>query len=91
MLYEVITEASLVGADPDTDLAVIKISDEVDSEYLVPLTIGDSDSIQVGQYVVAIGNPFGLSSSMTTGIISGLGRILPASASQFSIPRNNFV
>ncbi len=79
-------EASLVGADPDTDLAVIKISDEVDSEYLVPLTIGDSDSIQVGQYVVAIGNPFGLSSSMTTGIISGLGRILPASASQFSIP-----
>lgn len=79
--------ATLVGADPDTDLAVIKVDDEfVGDGDLVPLSLGDSDTLQVGQYVAAIGNPFGLNGSMTTGIISGLGRVLPAGASQFTIP-----
>jgi serine protease Do len=78
-------EAVLIGADPDTDLAVIKV-EEIDEDELVSLKLADSDRLQIGQHVVAIGNPFGLSGSMTTGIISGLGRVLPASASQFSIP-----
>ena len=82
-------DATLVGADPDSDLAVIKV--EVDSNRLVPVTFGDSDTLKVGQFVVAIGNPFGLEGSMTTGIISGLGRILPAGSPtpagpRFSIP-----
>jgi S1-C subfamily serine protease len=68
--------ATLVGSDPDSDLAVVKV--EVDSDLLQPVTIGDSDSLKVGQFVAAIGNPFGLDGSMTTGIISGLGRLLPA-------------
>jgi S1-C subfamily serine protease len=78
-------DATLIGADPDTDLAVIKV-DDVDDGLLVPLKLADSSMLEVGQHVVAIGNPFGLSGSMTTGIISGLGRILPANASQFTIP-----
>ncbi len=65
--------ARLVGADPDNDLAVIKINPK---KRLKPLKLGDSDSLQVGQKVYAIGNPFGLNSTLTTGIISALGRPL---------------
>ncbi|PID87077.1 MAG: 2-alkenal reductase [Chloroflexi bacterium] len=82
-------EAELVGTDPDSDLAVIKIDPSQVALTTVPL--GDSDQLKVGQFVVAIGNPFGLSGSMTSGIISGLGRTLPANAAApngrfFSIP-----
>jgi len=64
----------VLGVDPDSDLAVVKIDTLPDQ--LVPLPLGDSDSIQVGQRVVAIGNPFGLAGTMTVGIVSGLGRTL---------------
>ncbi|MBU4224749.1 MAG: trypsin-like peptidase domain-containing protein [Chloroflexi bacterium] len=64
----------IVGTDLDSDLAVIKV--DVPAAILHPLTLGDSDQLKVGQIVVAIGNPFGLNGTMTTGIISALGRTL---------------
>jgi len=66
--------AEVIGTDLDSDLAVLKVN--VDPSQLVPLPLGDSDSASVGQTVVAIGNPYGLSGSMTVGIISARGRIL---------------
>jgi len=64
----------VIGEDLDSDLAVIKV--DVDPEKLQPLTLGDSDQVRVGQTVIAIGNPFGLSGTMTTGIVSARGRTL---------------
>ncbi|GAF80607.1 unnamed protein product, partial [marine sediment metagenome] len=66
--------AELMGTDPDSDLAVLKVN--VPEKELVPLPLGDSDKVRVGDFVVAIGNPFGLSGSMTIGIISAIGRTL---------------
>ena len=78
--------ASLIGSDPFTDLAVLYV-EEVPPEKLVPLPLADSSAIRVGEQVAAIGNPFGLSGSMSAGIISGLGRLIPAQeAGDFSIP-----
>ncbi len=68
--------AAVVGTDPDSDLAVIKVDPTVTK--LQPVTVGDSTQVKVGQFVVAIGNPFGLEGSMTFGIVSALGRTLPA-------------
>jgi len=64
----------VLGVDLDSDLAVIKV--DVDPEELHPLPLGDSDQLRVGQTVVAIGNPFGLSGTMTVGIVSARGRTL---------------
>jgi len=66
--------ADVVGVDLDSDLAVIKV--DVPEDELYPLTIGDSSQVLVGQTVVAIGNPYGLSGTMTVGIVSALGRTL---------------
>jgi S1-C subfamily serine protease len=76
--------AEIIGTDPYADIAVIKI--DVDSKQLSPLPIGDSSLLRVGEQVAAIGNPFGLSGSMTSGIVSQLGRLLPVQGSSFSIP-----
>jgi len=66
----------VIGTDAYSDLAVIKV--DVAASELHPLPLGDSSALQVGQTVIAIGNPFGLSGTMTTGIISALGRALPS-------------
>ena len=63
---------TVIGTDGDADIAVIKV--DAPAEEIHPLAVGDSTSLQVGQSVVAIGNPFGLNGTMTLGIISGLGR-----------------
>jgi putative serine protease PepD len=68
--------ASVVGGDPDTDLAVIKLDQPPAGLTIVPL--GDSDKVVVGQKVLAIGNPFGLDRTLTTGVISGLQRPIRA-------------
>jgi len=71
-------EASLVGGAPELDLAVLRIRPE--KERLVPLRIGTSSDLQVGQKVYAIGNPFGLDHTLTTGIVSALGRTIQSVA-----------
>jgi S1-C subfamily serine protease len=87
--------ARVVGADQYSDVAVLHVED-VPADKLVPLPLGNSTELLVGERVVAIGNPFGLSGSMTEGIISGLNRLIPvysgpgpftgAVAPAFSIP-----
>jgi len=66
--------ATLIGTDIDSDIAVIKVN--VARDQLVPLKLGDSDALKVGQMVVAIGNPYRLTSTMTFGVVSAKGRIL---------------
>jgi serine protease Do len=63
-------KARVVGADPKTDIAVVK----VDAGSLDPITLGDSDKVQVGDYVLAVGNPFGVGKTVTMGIVSATGR-----------------
>ncbi|MDM8520981.1 trypsin-like peptidase domain-containing protein [Anaerolineales bacterium HSG6] len=76
--------AEIIGTDPASDLAVVKV--DVPPESLRPVAWADSDLILVGQRAVAIGNPFGLKGSLTTGIISALGRSLPAAGYGYQIP-----
>ena len=76
--------AEIIGKDKFTDIAVIKVTEK--PRLLHPLQIGDSSQLRVGEQVAAIGNPFGLSGSMTSGIVSQIGRLLPSQDSGFSIP-----
>jgi 2-alkenal reductase len=77
-------EAEVIGTDPDSDLAVVKV--DLPAEVLRPVAWGDSDQLHVGQRAVAIGNPFGLSGTLTSGIISALKRSLPTETGAFRIP-----
>ena len=77
-------DADIIGKDKFTDIAVIKVSEK--PRLLHPLQMGDSSQLHVGEPVAAIGNPFGLSGSMTSGIVSQIGRLLPTQDSGFSIP-----
>ena len=74
----------VIGKDRDLDIAVVKVNAS-NSTYLQPLIIGDSSKLAVGEKIVAIGNPFGLSGSMTSGIVSQIGRLLPQDTG-YSIP-----
>ncbi|MDQ5875227.1 MAG: trypsin-like peptidase domain-containing protein [Thermoproteota archaeon] len=76
--------ARVVGADQYSDLAVLRVEDNVPAGKLIPLRLANSSGLLVGQDVVAIGNPFGLSGSMTEGIISGLNRLIPVYQDPFS-------
>ena len=73
----------VVGRDRDLDIAVVKVNPS--NTYIQPITIGDSSKLKVGEKIAAIGNPFGLSGSMTSGIVSQIGRLLPQE-SGYSIP-----
>ena len=81
--------AEITGTDPDSDLAVIKV--DLPADQLQPVQVADSTQVKVGELVIAIGNPFGLEGTMTMGIISALGRTLPAQSAAvegryYSIP-----
>jgi S1-C subfamily serine protease len=84
--------ARVVASDIYSDIAVIQISQNATQQQrqllssLKPLVIGNSSELEIGDQVIAIGNPFGLSDTMTTGIVSGLGRLLPVAGAGFSIP-----
>ena len=74
---------NVIGTDQDLDIAVVKV--DPSNTYIQPIKIGDSSELKVGERIAAIGNPFGLSGSMTSGIISQIGRLLPQE-SGYSIP-----
>lgn len=77
--------ATLIGTDPNTDIAVIKI----EGMDLPVATIGNSENVQVGQWVIAVGNPLGLNNTVTSGIVSAMGRNLPINGDSYAI--NNFI
>jgi S1-C subfamily serine protease len=78
--------AKVIGTDIYSDIAVLQIIENL-TQPLNPLAVGDSSKLVIGDPVIAIGNPFGLSGTMTTGIVSAVGRLLPAAAAfGFSIP-----
>ncbi len=78
-------QAEIIGVDADSDLAVIQVTRLPTNVH--PLPLGNSDEVQVGEWVVAIGNPFGLGSSMTLGIVSAIGRSIASGATPFDIPQ----
>jgi 2-alkenal reductase len=77
-------EAEIVGTDADSDLAVVKVSQLPEGVH--PLSLGASSAVRPGDWVIAIGNPFSLGSSMTLGIVSAVGRTIPTAETPFSIP-----
>ena len=78
--------ADLIGADPLNDLAVIRI--DAGEELPSPLPLGDSEQLKVGQFVLAIGNPFGVGQTLTTGIVSALGRVIQSPKTTRSLVRS---
>ena len=78
---ETVVTAQVVGSDPSNDLAVLKVN--VPADQLHPISLGDSQNLRVGQFVVAIGNPFGLERTLTTGVVSALGRVIESPDQRF--------
>ena len=82
--------ANVTAVDPYIDIAVLKIietqNNTIDYAQLTPVPIGNSSALTVGDQVIAIGNPYGLAGTMTTGIVSQVGRLVPAPEVQFSVP-----
>jgi S1-C subfamily serine protease len=78
--------AEVIGTDADSDLAVIKVGELIPEVH--PLPLGNSDNVDVGEWVIAIGNPFGNQNSLSTGIVSALGRTIPTGTTPFSIPQS---
>jgi S1-C subfamily serine protease len=78
--------AKVIGTDPFSDIAVLQITDGFSEQKVSPIPNANSSQIEVGDQVLAIGNPFGLSNTMTTGIVSQKARLLPIPTTRFSIP-----
>jgi S1-C subfamily serine protease len=78
---ETTVTAEVVGADPSNDLAVLQV--DVPAEQLQPLSLGESNSLRVGQFVVAIGSPFGFERTLTVGVVSALGRVIESPDESF--------
>ena len=79
--------AEIVGTDQDSDLAVIRVDPQTFPDGVGPLPLGNSDQVVPGEWVVAIGNPFGLGGSFSLGIVSAVGRLIPSGATTFAIPQ----
>jgi S1-C subfamily serine protease len=78
-------EAEVIGADSDSDLAVLRVAQLAEGAHMLPLA--DSAQVRVGEWVVAIGNPFQLGGSMSVGIVSAIGRTIPSGTTPFAIPQ----
>jgi S1-C subfamily serine protease len=78
--------ANVVGKDPNSDVVILQITSNFSEEKVVPLPLANSSAVRPGEQVIAIGNPFGLSGTITTGIVSAKGRLLPNPDTGFSIP-----
>ncbi|MPZ06702.1 MAG: PDZ domain-containing protein [Nitrososphaeraceae archaeon] len=77
--------AKIIGQDPYSDIAVLRITDDGFQKQIPPLKAANSSALQVGEQVIAIGNPFGLSGTLTSGVISQMGRVLPNDITGYSI------
>jgi serine protease Do len=81
--------ARVVGSDPFSDIAVLRV-ENISESKLIPLSFGNSSQVKIGEQVTAIGNPFGLSGTLTVGVVSGLGRTIPSLSGELpSLPRDN--
>lgn len=77
--------AKVIGQDPYSDIAVLRITDDGFQKQIPPIKAANSSALQVGEQVIAIGNPFGLSGTLTSGVISQMGRVLPNEITGYSI------
>lgn len=81
--------ARVVGSDPFSDIAVLRV-ENISASRLIPLSFGNSSQVEIGEQVIAVGNPFGLSGTLTVGVVSGLGRTIPSLAAEGpSLPGDN--
>ena len=84
-------DATVVGKDPISDIAVVRISENYTAESLLPVEFGNSSTVRVGERVIAIGNPYGLSNTLTGGFISQTGRLILESESKIPYPHPNMI